>query len=192
MTHGQSFPASFGRSLSQRLDRLGGTLASLREQMRDGVAHAVGVAAADAVRAVARAMFGAGAKSSPAPVPAWSPAPRSALWEVPEDVHNEDRFASFDGEEEDIDDQLDPKPQPASTSHAPVRGALALGCEGAAWWLRRGVGNSYVLATLGVGLICTVAAYLFGSRLTGSLLSLAALADTLRSGTALLARIGPS
>jgi hypothetical protein len=35
-------------------------------------------------------------------------------------------------------------------------------------------------------------AYLFGNRLAGSILNLAALADLMRSGTSLLGRIGTS
>lgn len=185
MSQSQPFPASFGRSLAQRLDRLGGTLADLRERMHDAIAHAVGVAAADAVRAVTRALLGTGAAPPPTPSHSWSPAPRSALWDEPEDLPSEDRFAPLDEEDEDPEDI----PRPASAQPSPARNALALGCEGAAWWLRRGLGNAYVLGTLAMGLLCTAVAYLAGDRLAGSLLSLAALTDTLRSGTALFTSI---
>jgi hypothetical protein len=113
------------------------------------------------------------------------------LWDEAEDMAREDRLSSFHDEEDD-DDPFDTISQPADTMPSPVRKALALGCEGAAWWLRRAVGNGYVLATLGVGLFCTAVAYFVGDRLAGSLVSLAALADTLRSSTALFTRIALS
>jgi hypothetical protein len=161
--------------------------------MRDGIAQAVAVAAADAVRAMTRVLLGTAASGTPSESRTWTPAPRSALWDEPEDLHGEDRFSSFhDEEEENSDNQLDATPQPASTSQAPVRKALAVGCAAAAFWLRRAVGNGYVLATLGVGLVCTAVAYLVGAQLAESVLSLAALADTLRSGTALFTRIATS
>jgi hypothetical protein len=183
MNHGQPFPASFGRSLSQRLDRLGGTFQDLREQMRDGIARAVAVAVGDAVRAVTRALLGTSANRDLAPKPSWPPSSRSALWNEPDDVPREDHWADYNEENEDL---LDDQPQPAHTEPSRVRNALALGCDGAAWWLRRSV-DDYALTAIAVGLVCVAAGYLVGSHLSGSVLSLVALADMLRSGTALLA-----
>jgi hypothetical protein len=183
MTPSPSFPASFGRSLSQRLDRLGGALADLREQLRDGIARAVAVAVGDAVRAVTRALLGTSANQDLAPKPSWPPSSRSVLWNEHDDMPREDGWADYD---EDAEDPLDDEPQPKPTEPSRVRNALALGCEGAAWWLRRSVG-SYALTAIAVGLVCGAAAYLVGNHLAGSVLSLAALADMMHSSTTLLA-----
>jgi hypothetical protein len=188
--HAHSFRASFGRSLTQRLDRLGSTLADLRDRMRDGIAQAVAAAAADAVRAVTRALLGTPPNRNLVPSPSWSPTARSSLWNEPDDLEKEDRFPSFDDEEEE-DDWLDDEPLDKATEPSRVRNALALGCEGVAWWLRRGTGR-YALSAIAVGLVCVAAAYLVGNHLAGSVLSLAALANVTRSGMGVLARIRPS
>jgi hypothetical protein len=182
MNQSHSFRASFGRSLSQRLDRLGSTLADLRDRMRDGIAQAVAAAAADAVRAVTRALLGTSANRDLVPSPSWSPAPRSSLWNEPDDLEKEDRFTDYDEDEDLLDDQ----PQPKGTDPSRVRNALALGCEGAAWWLRRSA-CGYALTAIAIGLVCVAAALLVGSHLAGSVLSLAALADVIRSSMGLLA-----
>jgi hypothetical protein len=176
-----SLPASFGRSLTQRLDRLGDTLADLRERLRDEVAQAVGAAVAEAVRSATRALLGPAATPISSFGRSWSPAPRSSFW----DEQYADRFDAYDPDEED--DLLDDEPLPRPAKPSPVRNALALGCVGAAWWLRRGIGARYALATVGVGLLCAAAALLVGERLAESILSVAATADTIRSGMSLLA-----
>jgi hypothetical protein len=191
MLHNHSFPASFGRSLSQRLDRLGGTLAELRERMRAAISHAIGVAAADAVRSVTHALLGNRTGSPPSSSRPWPSDSRSSLWDVSDGIPSEDHFDPL-AEEEEEDDLLDSEPVPKPIQAASTRNALALACEGAAWWLRRGTGRCYLLATLGIGLLCMTGAYLVGSQLAGSILSLTALADLMRSGTSLLGRIGTS
>jgi hypothetical protein len=190
MSHTHSFRASFGRSLSQRLDRLGSTLADLRDRMRDGIAQAVAIAAADAVRAVTRALLGTPPSRDLAPRPSWSSPPRSSLWNEVDDLEKEDRFPSFDDEEEE-DDLLDDEPPAKATEPSRVRNALALGCEGAACWFRRDVG-SYALSAIAIGLVCVAAAYFVGNHLAGSVLSLATLADMMRSSTGLLGGIRSS
>jgi hypothetical protein len=184
MSHTHSFRASFGRSLSQRLDRLGSTLADLRDRMRDGIAQAVAVAAADAVRTVTRALLGTPANRDLVPSPSWSPTTRSSLWNEPDDLEKEDRFPSFDDEEEE-DDLLDDEPPANATEPSRVRNALALGCEGAAWWLRRSA-SRYALTAVAIALICVGAAFLVGNHVAGSILSLATLTDLMRSSTGLL------
>jgi hypothetical protein len=176
-----SFPASFGHSLAQRLDRFGATLADMRERLRDEVAHAVGVAVADAIRSVTRALLGTATPPASSFSRSWSPAPRSSSWDERDDARNADRFGAYDLYEED--DSLDDEPPPRPTKPSPVRNALALGCVGAAWWLRRGLGSRYALAALGVGLLCTAIACLVGERLADAILNLAAIADAIRSGT---------
>jgi hypothetical protein len=100
----------------------------------------------------------------------------------------EDGWADYDEEDEDL---LEDQPPAKTSEPSRVRNALALGCEGAAWWLRRSAGG-YALTAIAVGLVCVAAAYLVGSHLTGSVLSLAALADMMRRSTSLLASIGTS
>jgi hypothetical protein len=175
-----SFPASFGRSLAQRLDRLGGTLADLRERLRDEVAHAVGAAVAEAVRSATRALLGTATTTTSSFGRSWSSPPRSSFWDERYDARNADRFDAYDRDEED--DLLDDEPPPRPPKPSPVRNALALGCVGAAWWLCRGLGSRYALAALGVGLLCLAAALLVGERLAEAILNLAATADTIRSG----------
>jgi hypothetical protein len=180
-----SFPASFGRSLAQRLDRLGTTLTDLRERLRDEVAHAVGVAVAEAVRSAIRALLGTSTQPASSFSRSWPPAPRSSFWNERDDVRRDDRFDAYDLDEED--ELLDDEPPPRPAKPSPVRNALALGCVGAGWWLRRGVGSRYALCTVGVGLLCVAVAFLVGERLAEAILNLAATADTIRSGTRLLA-----
>jgi hypothetical protein len=182
-----SFPASFGRSLAQRLDRLGTTLTDLRERLRDEVAHAVGVAVADAVRSVTRALLGTATPHTSSFGRSWPPPPRSSFWGERDDVRRNDRFDDFDFRDDVEDDLLDDEPPPKPAKPSPVCNALALGCVGAAWWLRRGLGSRYALCTVGVGLLCAAAAFLVGERLVEAVLHLAAMADTIRSGTRLLA-----
>jgi hypothetical protein len=160
------------------------TLADLRERLRDEVAHAVGAAVAEAVRSAIRALLGSAATPTSSFGRSWPPAPRSSFW----DERNADRFDAYDLDEED--DLLDDEPPPRSPKQSSVRNALALGCVGAAWWLRRGVGARYAPATLGVGLLCLIAALLVGERLAEAILNLAATADTIRSGTSLRTGLG--
>jgi hypothetical protein len=183
MSQSHAFRASFGRSLSQRLDRLGSTLADLRDRMRDGIAHAISVAVADAVRAVSHAVLGTRAYRSATNSSSGSSGSRS-LWNEPDDSPSKDHFADY--HDEDDEDQLDDQSLEKTTEPSRVRNALALGCEGAAWWLRRSAA-SYALSAVAVGLVCVAAAYLVGNPLAGSILSLAALADVIRSSTSLLA-----
>jgi hypothetical protein len=185
MSHTHSFRASFGRSLFQRLDRLGSTLADLRDRMRDGIAQAVAVAAADAVRAVTRALLGTPANRDLAPRPSWSPTARSSLWNESDDMPSEERFGDY--RDEDDEDLLNDERQPKASEPSRVRNALALGCEGAAWWLRRNTSRC-ALTAVAIGLVCVAAAFLVGNHLAGSVLSLATLADLMRSSTGLLAR----
>jgi hypothetical protein len=181
----QPFPASFGRSLAQRLDRLGDTLADLRERLRDEVAHAVGAAVAEAVRSATRALLGSAATPPTSSFGrSWSPAPRSSFWDERDDARNADRFDAYDLDEED--DLLDDEPPPRPAKPSPVCNALALGCVGASWWLRRGIGTRYALHTVGVGLLCVAVALLVGERLAEAILNLVSLAVMMRSGTRLL------
>jgi hypothetical protein len=101
-------------------------------------------------------------------------------------VRREDRFGDFDFRDDEVE-LLDDEPPPGSAKPSPVRNALALGFVGAAWWLRRGVGSRYALATVGVSLLCAAVALLVGERLAEAILNLATTADTIRSGTGLLA-----
>jgi hypothetical protein len=156
--------------------------------MRDGIARAVAVAVGDAVRAVTRALLGTSADRDLAPTPSWPPSSRSALWNERDDMAREDRWADYAEDDEDL---LDDPPPAKPTEPSRVRNALALGCEGAAWWLRRS-SCGYALTAIAIGLVCVAAAYLVGSHLTGSVLSLTMLADMMRRTTSLLANIDMS
>jgi hypothetical protein len=68
-----------------------------------------------------------------------------------------------------------------------------VGCEAAAWWLRRTAGRFPVLTALGVGLVAALAIAVSGPLaatsvgLAGSVLGLLGLTDSVQSGVAALA-----
>ena len=164
-------------------------LADLGERLRDAVAHVISTAVADAVRSVASTLLGDASEHFQTPHGAsWSRDTSSGLWHEPDDARRERTFGGF--YPEDHEDPLDDERTPEPTKPSRIRNALALGFEGAAWWMRRGVGGCYAASAVGVGLGCAAIGYLVGDRLTGSVLGLASLAGVVRSGTALLTRIG--
>jgi hypothetical protein len=181
-----------GRLLRRHLDRLQTSLETLGERLRDAVSRVVGEAVADAVREVVRLLI-----SLPTTVPpTHSPSVHREEWER-RSWHDPDR-RSWDDEDEDLipdyeevasTSQRDDLPGPARWSPA-----MAVGCQAAAWWLRRQTGRFPVLTTMGLGLTAALAAYAAGplvvaggAGLLGAALGLMRLVEGVESGAAALA-----
>jgi hypothetical protein len=181
--------APIRRSLAAHLERLRHALDGLRERLHEAVADAVGQAAAGFV---ADAVHGAlSDRPAISPLPerrTWSRDP-PPLWREDDrqrqDDHGFDRWPDADRDEYDepLEPSADPGPEPT-----PPRCclAVAVGCQAAAWWLRRQKGRHPVLTGLSIGLACGVAAYFGGplaaaaAALAGSALRLSGLADRLQ------------
>jgi hypothetical protein len=177
------------RSLAARLDGLRHALDGLGERLHEAVADAIGQAAAGLV---ADAVHGAlSDKPANSPVPgrrSWSRDP-PPLWR--EDDHQSREGHGFDrcpdADSEEYDELLEPTDdlEPGAT---PSRWclAVAVGCQAAAWWLRRQKGRHPVLIALGVGPLCGLAAYSGGplaaaaAALAGSALRLTGLTGRLQ------------
>jgi hypothetical protein len=187
-----------GRSLARHLDRLRHTLDTLGQRLRDALAHAVGQAVAGAVQEAVHVVL-ANRPSPARPVPFDRPrAPPALSWEEPAEPPWPDEA---DGRaQEDWGDE--PLPQPASSPRQPqprsFGRALLVGCETAAWWLRRQAGRGTAWAALGLGLAAAVAVLAGGPLaaaglgLAGTALGLLGLADAARAGVAALATLGTS
>jgi hypothetical protein len=171
-----------GRSLAYHVERLRRSLQSLGQRLRDGVAQAVGEAVAgavaDAVQALLDRLAGApdlrGVPDRPAPP-----------WGMPDEAGWADEpDGLFPGPAEGLDGSPESGPQPAGTRPARWLPALAVSGQAVAWWLRRRPGRLALLAAVGVGLACALAA-----GAAGPALPLAALAGWVRCGAAALARL---
>jgi len=186
------------RSLDLHLERLHDTLAILTQRLRDAVAQAIGSTVAAAAR---EAIQVASTDPSCGPMtPQAAPRPRYASpprWGEPPRYPDDDPEAlqerEWRAEREQswrfVDDDESPPAdtdQPIQPQEVRLHRALSLGCQAAAWWLRRQVGRFSALAALGVGTVCTAAAYFVGTGLASSALGFLVLADAIHSGTALL------
>jgi hypothetical protein len=201
--------------LSERLERLREGLAVLGRRLRDGVAQVMGSAAGDAVRDALRKLLAArgmaahasadpdfDAEARPAqrwglgldPEPPYRPvAPYQSStprppWHEANDARDpwrdelpeEESYSRHSCEEEEE------KPSEAKSSGRWTQ-ALALGCQAAAWWLRRGAGRFALLGAASVGVMATLVAYTGGglamlgaslAELAGPALALAGLSPS--------------
>ena len=195
--------ARTARILAGHVGRLRDTLDLLRERLREAVARAVGQAAAGAAQdAVESLLVESPSASGPPADPYYRPSPGG--WYDPD----RDRSPSWDDDRHDSyrrdpDDDFEEGPPGRDESPAPAQSAgrrwglaLAVGCQAAAWQLRRSVGRLAALKALGVGLASTLAAYVAGpvlvasAGLAGSALALAALSDAARGWAAALFGVG--
>jgi hypothetical protein len=161
-------------------------LESLGERLRDAIARAIGQAVSEAVHAVLN--------DRPAPPRPrsydWSRDPPSHLWHEPEGRRWADESDPW---ADDTDDEPMRRAAPAPVKSMGLGPALLVGCEAAAWWLRRTAGRFPVLTALGVGLGAALAVVASGPwaatsvGLAGSVLGLLALTATVQSGVAALA-----
>jgi hypothetical protein len=198
MNRSLRWAARTAHALAGHLNRLRDTLDLLSERLRDAIARAVGQHVAGAAQEAVESLL---ADTLPDSVPlAPSSYARSAshYWQDPggratrswqDEPDDPYRPMSEEDREEDWPEAHRP------TSATPGRRwglALAVGCQTAAWWLRRQTGRFAALAAVGVGLASTVVAFLTGpvllagADLAGSALTLAALSDAARFGAAVL------
>jgi hypothetical protein len=213
MSRVKSWAARAARSLSTHLDRLHQTLDRLHGRLREAVAEAVSGGTAVAVKdAILTAMLSPEA-------PAYEPPryqtasrpyeqqryrdgsyrsdnPYRSSWE--RDPYEDDQDSY---ERDEIDD-----PTPAASPQQPSEPvgrrfgqAIAVGCQAAAWWLRRKNNSRYAsLLAIGVGAAASVAAYFVGpviataAALAGSTMSLTAMTDAACRGAAILFGVASS
>jgi hypothetical protein len=180
-------PPGLARRLAAHGDRLHAALSALAGRLREAVAQAVGSTVAGAVREALQAVV-ATPPAGPAPL-RQRPPPLFPAWGAPYGP-DDDPYADDDPRPEDGPaDEPDPAPARAGAGRpvaappaaAPRRGrwqqALAVGCQAAAWWLRRQAGRGAALAALGLGLVAAAAAFTAGAGLAGAALGLLTLAD---------------
>jgi hypothetical protein len=195
-----------GKVVAGQLGRLHDTLERLAGEVRAAIARAIGQATGDTVREALRVILD-GPPERPGYErsddrdggwgqtrrPSW-PATRSydaygrdPYERDPDDDPDENprhRYASEEGDPP-VDQSID-APRPGRWSRA-----VAVGCQAAAWWLRRHPGPFSLVAAAGVGVAAGVAT-LVGSPLVAgasavaaSALGLLALADAARSAAGL-------
>jgi hypothetical protein len=186
------------RSLAHHLERLRQALDALGQRLREALAHTVGQAVAGAVREAMQAVLGGG------PCPART-VPGDRTRDPPALLGHEPQESPWPAETDDGregEEYAEPAPQAAPRSaQPPSRGvgrALLVGCETAAWWLRRQAGRGAAWAALGLGLAAAVAVLAGGPLaaaglgLVGSALGLLGLTDAAYAGVAALATLGTS
>ena len=206
--------ARSARLLSTHLDRLNQTLDRLHGRLKEAVAEAVSGGTAVAVKdAILAAMLR----------PDVSPSYESATYRTSSQGYQQQRYrdGSYGSEnpyrsswgrdpyEDDPDpyerDEIDDPSSEASPQQpsAPVSRrfgqAIAVGCQAAAWWLRRKTNGRYAgLLAIGVGAAASVAAYFAGpvvataAALAASTMSLTAMTDAASRGAAILCGVGSS
>jgi hypothetical protein len=170
------------RVLSGHIDRLRDTLGALGERLRAAIAQAIGGTVAGAVQDAVYLLLEVPDEPHSRPShdrslrPAWR-GPEDEDWPWYEDAH--------DGDEDPPREAT----TASGTAEAPAgRGrwsaALTVGCQAAAWWLRREAGRFAGLKAVGVGLLSALTAYVAGPVVVAGLclahsaLSLQALAGS--------------
>ena len=210
MSRAKSWAARAARSLSAHLDRLRETLERLHGRLKEAVAEAVGGGAAAAVKDAVLAALLAHDVSPTYERPSYRAYEQSryrdgSYWPDREedpyrpswqrDPYDDDRYEP----EERIDDVQPMSEPPPETVGRRVGLALAVGCQAAAWWLRRKDNGRYAAVTaIGVGAAAVVTAFYFGpfiaaaAALADSTLGLAAMAEAAKRGSAVLLGVGSS
>ncbi len=175
-----SFPpwtAAARRALAAHLDRLRQSLAALGERLREAVAQSAGGTAAGVVRQAVATLLAA----PDAPLWATRPPGRSVhLWRNPydrDDVYDDEAPDEWAGPREVSEEDPVPDMPPTGSRLLRWARALAVGCQAAAWWLRRQAGRHASLTALGLGLLAALAAYAAGPAIAGAALALFVLAD---------------
>jgi hypothetical protein len=214
MSRIKSWAAKAARSLSAHLDRLRDTLERLHGRLREAVAEAISGSTAGAVKDVVLAAMLApeaeptyaspnyGSSSRPYDQhryrdgPYWDEDPHRPSWD--RDPYEDDPHPYDREETNDPTPERTPTQSP-STSTGRIGQAIIMGCQAAAWWLRRkSVGRYAAITAIGVGAVTGVTAFYFGpfvaaaAALAGSTLGLTAMADAMRRGAAVLLGVGPS
>ena len=185
------------RAVAERLERLIRTLQGLIERVHEAVAQAVGQAVAAAVRDTILAVLRAATNRPGLPSPPWAtPTCDHSAWPEGREPSSSvrtcgDTSARWWTEEGAEDDDVD-RPEPGDVEPPPSRWrcALALGCRASAWLLHRWPGRRPLLAAVGVGAACAMAAYAVGAALAQATLCWLGLAGALGSGVWLLCQAG--
>jgi hypothetical protein len=185
------------RLLARHLTRLGETLETFGQRLREAVSSAVGETVAAIVRETVRAVLAEQPTLPPASERfVQRPRPPRPLWERPDDLQDEPWFDNPDNdppEEEDVppsnrtEDTGDPSRLPR---------ALAVGFHTTLCCLRRRVSRYPVLTAVAVGLLTALATYAGGPlaaaavALAGSAFNLLSLAEAVDTGADALAAFG--
>ena len=185
------------RAVAERLERLIRTLQELIERVHEAVAQAVGQAVVAAVRDTILAVLRAATNRPGLPSLPWAtPTCYHSAWPEGREPSSSvrtygDTSARWWTEEGAEDDDVD-RPEPGDVEPPPSRWrcALALGCRASAWLLHRWPGRRPLLAAVGVGAACAMAAYAVGAALAQATLCWLGLAGALGSGVWLLCQAG--
>jgi hypothetical protein len=196
-----SFTSPFrraGRLFVGHVRRLRLALARLAAEVRAAVARAVGRATGDAVHDALRIILnGPPARHAPARDPpedaegVWGQ-PRRPRWPTEPYHERYDPYEVPQREPDYLDNEPDEDLATAGPSEAPPQAgawsrAVAVGCQAAAWWLRRHPGPLSLLVAAGVGVAAGLAALVGGPFVAGgsaaaaAALAALALADAARS-----------
>jgi hypothetical protein len=210
MSRAKSWAARAARSLSAHLDQLRETLERLHGRLREAVAEAVSGSTAVAVKDAVLAALLAHDVAPAYERPPYRPYEQSRYRDDPywpnreENPHrptwqrHPDDEGRYEPEERIDEGEHSTEASPDSVGRRWGR-AIVLGCQAAAWWLRRKDNGRYAaLTAIGVGAAAGVTAFYFGpliaaaAALAGSTLGLAAMADAARSGATTLLGVGSS
>jgi hypothetical protein len=189
------------RTLASHVDRLHETLVTLTDRVRETVAQAVSNNLASAIREAVHALF-SDSEPSRAPPNYHEPSPyrQRPAWGEPDPSDREEYDSDLPAEDWSHEpargwrEVACAQPEPTPFTGEPQQrvrwnGALAVGCQAAAWWLRRQAARASAVAAVGIGVLATGAAFVAGIGLAESALHLLSLADAVRSGTHALASL---
>jgi hypothetical protein len=196
-----SFTSPFrraGRLLAAHVRRLRLALARLAAEVRAAIARAVGQATGDAVRDALRVILDGRPPQSPSPrdppeeIEGLWGQPRQRRWPADPYAGHYDPYEVPQREPDYLDDDLDEDRMPATEGPEPqtpdtCSRAVAVGCQAAAWWLRRHPGPLALLVAAGVGVAAGLAALAGGPFVAGgsaaaaAALAALAVADAARS-----------
>jgi hypothetical protein len=188
-----------GKWLSGHANRLRQTLDLLGRRLRETVATAVGqtvaVAVREAVHVVLTDFSGSAARGYD---PVRDPDPSRSLWGRPDDTEPDPWYEGpdpydTDDVESDPGDVRGQHPTPDQARKPAPRWPLAVvvGCQAAAWWLRRRLAKLPVLAAVAVGVLSALATYA-GGPLTAAGIGLAGSALNLAGSASALGAFGSS
>lgn len=193
------FVQPFRRSMSDQVDRLHQTLASLCDRLRSSVLQAVADTVVRAVRDAVHLVFSEFSLNVGTPWPGHRPvhSPR-AFWDHEDELLTDELDDwPLDHDPNDLcpdedDDPPDSSDQTSRQEAKPRRWiwALAAGFDASSWWLRRQAARCSLMTVLGIGAASTMAAWVAGPGLIGSALRLMTLAEVVQASAGALVGLG--